>query len=92
MSVMRREHATRAALATFACRCTTVVRRPVRRPVRVVPGHAKVARGAHVRHTGNSGDNCRRLYEAGPFERLDDFTKTSVTPVPVTEIQALVVQ
>jgi hypothetical protein len=26
------------------------------------------------------------------FERLDDVTKTSVTPIPVTEIQALVVQ
>lgn len=28
----------------------------------------------------------------GTFERLDDFTKSSITPVPVTEIQALVVQ
>ena len=30
--------------------------------------------------------------DAGTFERLDDFTKTAVTPVPVTEVQALVVQ
>ena len=29
---------------------------------------------------------------AGTFEPLDDFTKSAITPVPVTEIQALVVQ
>jgi len=30
--------------------------------------------------------------DSGPFERLDDFTKSATTRIPVTEVQALVVQ
>ena len=30
--------------------------------------------------------------DSGPFQRLDDFTKSATTRIPVTEVQALVVQ